>query len=134
VAKAEEYLAAAAESLEARRLIAATSLAIHSAINAADPVTGSRLGTRASLFHSDAPPTWTAEAIEPNTADHEPRGTAACLLAIAIAGHPALRRQDKQAGTLRLGRRDQMRPLHVSRETAWREADELKAVITLSTN
>jgi hypothetical protein len=48
VAKAEEYLAAAAESLEARRPIAATSLAIHSAINAADAVTGARLGTRAA--------------------------------------------------------------------------------------
>jgi hypothetical protein len=48
MSKAEEYLAAAAESLEARRLIAATSLAIHSAINAADVVTGVRLGRRAA--------------------------------------------------------------------------------------
>ena len=48
LSKAEEYLAAAAESLEARRLIAATSLAIHSAINAADVVTGVRLGRRAA--------------------------------------------------------------------------------------
>ena len=48
LAKAEEYLAAAADSLEARRLIAATSLAIHSAINAADAVTGVRLGRRAA--------------------------------------------------------------------------------------
>jgi hypothetical protein len=48
VAKAEEYLAAATESLEAQRPIAATSLAIHSAINAADAITGARLGTRAA--------------------------------------------------------------------------------------
>jgi hypothetical protein len=46
--KAEEYLAAAASELEADRRIAATSLAIHAAINAADAVTGSRIGRRAA--------------------------------------------------------------------------------------
>ena len=46
--KAEEYLAAASSELEARRAIAATSLAIHAAINAADVVTGVRMGTPSS--------------------------------------------------------------------------------------
>lgn len=48
LSKAEEYLAAAASELEAGRSIAATSLAIHAAINAADAVTGRRLGRRAA--------------------------------------------------------------------------------------
>lgn len=46
--KAEEYLAAATSELGANRPIAATSLAIHAAINAADTVTGSRIGRRAA--------------------------------------------------------------------------------------
>jgi hypothetical protein len=46
--KAEEYLAAASSELAARRSIAATSLAIHAAINAADAVTGARMGRRAA--------------------------------------------------------------------------------------
>ncbi|HHC07407.1 MAG TPA: hypothetical protein ENK55_01635 [Actinobacteria bacterium] len=48
VTKAEEYAAAAANELEAERSIAATSLAIHAAINAADAVCGARLGKRAT--------------------------------------------------------------------------------------
>jgi hypothetical protein len=48
LAKAIEYLDAAEASLEAGRRIAATSLAIHAAINAADAVTGVRLGMRAA--------------------------------------------------------------------------------------
>jgi HEPN domain-containing protein len=47
-AKAEEYLAAADSELGAGRAIAATSLAVHAAINAADVVTGVRLGKRAA--------------------------------------------------------------------------------------
>lgn len=47
VAKAEEYLAAASDELAAGRSIAATSLAIHAAINASDAVTGLRIGRRA---------------------------------------------------------------------------------------
>lgn len=46
--KAEEYLAAATNELEEGRPIAATSLAIHAAINASDAVTGARLGRRAA--------------------------------------------------------------------------------------
>ena len=46
--KAEEYVAAAASEIEAGRYIAATSLAIHAAINAADAVCGARLGQRAA--------------------------------------------------------------------------------------
>lgn len=46
--KAEEYLAAATSELEAKRPIAATSLAIHAGINAADAVTGQRTGRRAA--------------------------------------------------------------------------------------
>lgn len=46
--KAEEYVAAAQAELAADRPIAATSLAIHAAINAADAVTGVRVGTRAA--------------------------------------------------------------------------------------
>ena len=48
LAKAEEYLAASTVELEAARPIAATSLAIHAAINAADVVTGQRIGRRAA--------------------------------------------------------------------------------------
>ena len=48
VTKAEEYAAAASNELEAERSIAATSLAIHAAINAADAVCGARLGKRAT--------------------------------------------------------------------------------------
>ena len=47
-AKADEYAAAAANELEAGRNIAATSLAIHAAINAADAVCGARLGRRSA--------------------------------------------------------------------------------------
>lgn len=46
--KAEEYATAAASELEAGRCIAATSLAIHAAINAADAVCGARVGQRAA--------------------------------------------------------------------------------------
>lgn len=48
LAKAEEFLAAARDELEAGRGIAATSLAIHAGINAADAVCGARLGKRAA--------------------------------------------------------------------------------------
>jgi hypothetical protein len=48
VRKAEEYLLAASSELDASRAIAATSLAIHAGINAADAVTGIRLGQRAA--------------------------------------------------------------------------------------
>jgi hypothetical protein len=48
VGKAEEYLAAATAELAADRPIAATSLAIHAGVNAADAVTGMRLGLRAA--------------------------------------------------------------------------------------
>jgi putative hemolysin len=48
VAKAQEYLQAAEQELQANRRIAATSLAIHPAINASDAVTGARLGRRAA--------------------------------------------------------------------------------------
>lgn len=47
LAKAEEFLLAARSELEAERSIAATSLAIHAGINAADAVCGARLGKRA---------------------------------------------------------------------------------------
>ena len=47
-AKAEEYALTAASELEAGRCIAATSLAIHAAINAADAVCGARLGQRSA--------------------------------------------------------------------------------------
>ena len=46
--KAEEYGDAAANEIEAGRYIAATSLAIHAGINAADAVCGARLGERAA--------------------------------------------------------------------------------------
>ena len=46
--KAEEYAEAAASELEAKRYIAATSLAIHAGINAGDGVCGARLGKRAA--------------------------------------------------------------------------------------
>jgi predicted S18 family serine protease len=46
--KATEYLDAARSELDDERYIAATSLAIHAAINAADVVCGARLGMRAA--------------------------------------------------------------------------------------
>ena len=46
--KAEEYADAAANEIDAGRYIAATSLAIHAGINAADAVCGARLGERAA--------------------------------------------------------------------------------------
>lgn len=48
LAKSEEFLAAASDELVAQRGIAATSLAIHAAINAADAICGVRLGKRAA--------------------------------------------------------------------------------------
>lgn len=55
VRKADEYLAAATSELRADRAIAATSLAIHAGINAADAVTGLRLGQRvAGKDHDEA--------------------------------------------------------------------------------
>ena len=48
VRKAQEYCDAAASELESERNIAATSPAIHAAINAADAVCGARLGHRAA--------------------------------------------------------------------------------------
>jgi hypothetical protein len=53
VTKAAEYLAAAEAELGAGRHIAATSLAIHGAINAADAVTGTRIGQRAAGQNHD---------------------------------------------------------------------------------
>jgi hypothetical protein len=47
-AKAAEFAEAAASDLAAGRNIAATSLAIHAGINAADAVCGARLGQRAA--------------------------------------------------------------------------------------
>ena len=47
-AKAKEFVEAAASDLAAGRNIAATSLAIHAAINSADAVCGARLGKRAA--------------------------------------------------------------------------------------
>lgn len=46
--KAQEYFDAARSELAAERYVAATSLAIHAAINAADAVCGARLGVRAA--------------------------------------------------------------------------------------
>ena len=44
--KAQEFADAAASELRASRFIAATSLAVHAGINAADAVCGARLGQR----------------------------------------------------------------------------------------
>jgi hypothetical protein len=46
--KAQEYGEAASSEIDSERYIAATSLAIHAAINAADAVCGARLGKRAA--------------------------------------------------------------------------------------
>ena len=51
--KAEEYVEAASAELEAGRSIAAASLAVHAGINAADAVTGMRLGQRAAGQNHD---------------------------------------------------------------------------------
>ena len=47
VRKAEEFAESAVSELAAERFIAATSLAIHAAINSADAVCGARIGQRA---------------------------------------------------------------------------------------
>ena len=53
--KAEEFLASAKDDLTQNRMIAATSSAVHAAINASDVVTGIRSGQRsASEVHSQA--------------------------------------------------------------------------------
>jgi hypothetical protein len=52
-AKAAEFAEAAASDLGAGRNIAATSLAIHAGINAADAVCGARLGKRAGADGHD---------------------------------------------------------------------------------
>jgi hypothetical protein len=52
-AKAEEFAEAAASELQAGRNIAATSLALHAGINAADAVCGARLGQRAAGENHD---------------------------------------------------------------------------------
>jgi hypothetical protein len=46
--KAYEYAEAASSELEAGRYVAATSLAVHAGINAADAVCGARTGQRAA--------------------------------------------------------------------------------------
>ncbi|MGH7857028.1 MAG: HEPN domain-containing protein [Candidatus Binatia bacterium] len=46
--KAEEHLDAAKDNLAVGRWTAATTLAVHAGINAADAITGARLGKRAS--------------------------------------------------------------------------------------
>ena len=46
--KAQEYGEAASSELDSQRYVAATSLAVHAAINAADAVCGARLGKRAA--------------------------------------------------------------------------------------
>jgi pyrimidine deaminase RibD-like protein len=48
LAKAEEFLATARESLEAECFIAATGNAVHAAISASDAVCGARTGTRSA--------------------------------------------------------------------------------------
>jgi hypothetical protein len=53
--KAEEFLDSALDSLASERHIAATSLAIHAAINASDVITGVRLGRRAAGQDHDEP-------------------------------------------------------------------------------
>ena len=53
LSKAEEYAEAASAELEAGRLIAAASLAVHAGINAADVVTGIRLGQRVAGQNHD---------------------------------------------------------------------------------
>lgn len=48
--KAQELADAAASELQVGRFIAATSLAVHAGINAADAIRGARLGQRATIF------------------------------------------------------------------------------------
>lgn len=53
LAKAEEWLAAAEDSLKARRFMAATGNAVHAGINAADAVCGARMGVRSAAQDHD---------------------------------------------------------------------------------
>src|SRR5580704_2136889 len=53
LSKSEEYLAAAERELDERLNVAATSLAIHAGINAADAVCGIRLGKRSTGQNHD---------------------------------------------------------------------------------
>lgn len=51
--KADEHLEAAKDNLASARWTAATTLAVHAGINAADAITGARLGKRASGSQHD---------------------------------------------------------------------------------
>lgn len=48
IGKAEEFLVAARESLDASHMLAATSLAVHAGISACDAICGARTGQRAA--------------------------------------------------------------------------------------
>ncbi len=48
IGKAEEFLAAARESLEAGHSLAATSLAVHAGVSSCDAICGARTGQRAA--------------------------------------------------------------------------------------
>jgi hypothetical protein len=109
--KAEEYLAAASSELEARRPIAATSLAIHSAINAADVVTGVRMGTRAAGPDHDQVLALLRQAgkdgaeVETNLARLLPLKTKAEYEPDAIAQSEATRAVDRAARCVAVARR-----------------------------
>lgn len=97
--KADEFAAAAAGELEAGRPVAATSLAVHAAINAADAVCGARLGRRAAGTDHDQVLALLAEAGRDGTdlgprlrrllslktkAEYEPAGISAWVAARAV--------------------------------------------------
>jgi len=97
--KACEYAAAAAGELEAGRPVAATSLAVHAAISAADAVCGARLGRRAAGTDHDQALARLAEAGKDGTdlarrlqrllalktkAEYEPVGISASVATKAV--------------------------------------------------
>lgn len=107
--KAEEFLAAARESLGAEHRLAATSLAVHAGISACDAICGARTGQRAA------------------GSDH---GQAASLLGKAgLEGRDAAR---ILARLMPLKNRAEYEPADVPRATAKRAVDQAERIVQIA--
>ena len=113
-AKAAEFAEAAASDLDAGRNIAATSLAIHAGINAADAVCGARLGQRAAGDDHDQVLTLLVQAGPDGTeiARDLPTPPAQDDGRVRPGRHRASRRDEGRRARPALLRRSQPRCLH----------------------
>lgn len=107
--KAEEFLAAARESLTAGHMLAATSLAIHAAISGGDAICGARTGQRAA------------------GADHS---QAAALL--AQAGREGRDAAHLLTRLMPLKNRAEYEPRDVSKATATRAVDQAERIVQIA--